>query len=125
MEQLVDGDPLGTRTESGCMAVAFLTYTFVIMTYFGPVCVSLFTFLKFKAVSQGNASFAVGGVVVYTICVLFPMALGLILAGAAFATQEDGDPVLGSYRGLYCYIRRWDSNTTGLVTILFFCLTTI
>jgi hypothetical protein len=86
----------------------------------------MFTFLKFNAVSKGNASWAIKSSLVYLICAVAPMVLGIVLAAAALTSIADDDvTVLGSFRGFYCYNRRWDNATTGLITIIFFCLATI
>merc|ERR1711865_1157015 len=66
------------------------------------------------------------GTIVYVICIGLPAVIGVALAGAALSQHapDDGNTVLGNYRGLYCFIRRWEFPTTGLIVILFFCLTT-
>jgi len=128
---LVDGDPLGDvsgtggRSDAGCLVVSFLMYAVVIMTYFAPVNVALLTFMKFRAVAAGKASWALPNAVVYGICIVFPLIVGAALAGGALAsTTDDGYSPLGSYRGLYCYVRRWDDATTGTCILLMFCICT-
>jgi len=132
IDSLVDGDPLGSvtgeggRDDDGCLVVSFFIYTIVIMTYFAPTNVALVTFLKFNAVSQGKASFALPSAAVYGMGVVVPLVIGAALAGGALNTDADDDEsVLGSYRGLYCYIRRYDDGMTGLVLIVMFCISTV
>merc|ERR1711869_173029 len=55
--------------------------------------------------------------------VVFPLTLGACLAAAAATSEaDDKEVVLGSYRGLYCYARRYDHNLTGLVLVVMFCI---
>jgi len=129
IDALVDGDPLGSvtgkggRDDAGCLAVAFAMYTLVIMTYFAPVTVALITFLKFNAVAAGKASWYLPSMAVYGICIVFPMIVGAALAGAALATNaDDGESSLGSYRGLYCYARRWEVPIVGSSILATFCI---
>lgn len=124
--QLVNGDSLGSvdgksgYSASGCIAVAFIMYFVVVCTYFAPVMVSLFTFLKFNSVGQGKAAFAVATPIVLAACLGSPALLGLALAAATYTTTaDDGESVLGSYRGLYCFIRRWEPPVTMAVVVLF------
>jgi len=129
MDSLVDGNPLGSATgeggrdDDGCLTISFLMYVIVLCTYFAPTVVALVTFLKFNAVSQGKASFSLPSALVYSLAFVGPATFGSVLAGMALNTQADDDQsVLGSYRGLYCYVRRWDDGLTGLVIIMMFCL---
>merc|ERR1719271_131616 len=93
------------------------------MTYFAPANVALLTFLKFNAVSAGKASWALPNAVVYALCIGFPMVLGAALAGGAVAVDaDDGYSPLGSYRGLYCYARRWDEPIVGTCILAMFCI---
>merc|ERR1711935_844366 len=79
MEQLVDGNPLGSPTGSGgrddgrCRAVAFLQYTFSVCSYFAPVMVSIFTWLKFRAVARGQTSSSISGLAIYALCAAAPL----------------------------------------------------
>merc|ERR1719482_1381196 len=98
--------------------------------------VALFTFLKFNAVAAGKASWSLPNAAVYGLAVFFPLIVGTALAAGALATEaDDGESPLGSYRGLYCYARRWDEPITGtcilamfsicaLLTLLLYLLTT-
>jgi len=129
LDSLVDGNPLGSvtgtggRDDQGCLTVSFIMYTTVICTYFAPTVVALVTFLKFNAVSQGKASFALSSMVVFAITIIVPTVVGACLAGGALNTDaDDKESVLGSYRGLYCYVRRWDDAMTGVVVIILFCI---
>jgi len=124
--QLINQQSLGSPTgeggfsESGCIAVAFIMYFIVVCTYFAPVMVALFLFLKFNSVTKGHATFSVGTPVILAVCVGLPLVLGTGLAAGTYATDaSDGQSVLGSYRGLYCFIRRWDESVTSVVFILF------
>ena len=142
IESLVNGDSLGYadgitgRSETGCLVVAFITYIIVVCTYFAPMMVALFTFLKFNAVSKGDAGWSLKSPIVYSVCLGLPITLGTILAAIALSTQLDGASVLGSWRQLYCYIRRYDSRITGdvilglfvascILTLLFYMLTVV
>lgn len=131
MEALVNGNPLanpsgvGGRSETECMLVACVMYVIVICTYCAPAMVGLFTFLTFNAISRGKASFAAAPYVVYGLCIWLPAIIGAALAATAAAgAGDDGAGLLGSYRGLYCYIRRWDSSLTGLVFVCTFVCST-
>merc|ERR1719482_1649260 len=85
--------------------------------------VALFTFLKFNAVAAGKASWSLPNAAVYGLAIAFPMILGTALAvGALATTADDGESPLGSYRGLYCYARRWDENITGTCILAMFCI---
>merc|ERR1711935_937647 len=100
-----DATGRGGLDDNGCLAVAVIIYTIVICTFFAPFSVALFTFLKFNAVAQGKASFTVPTLAVLGVCLGLPLVLGLALGFGAYATPaEDGQSVLGSYRGIYCYI---------------------
>jgi len=126
IQQLVLGYSLGDPTgkggynESGCLAVAFLMYVIVMCNFMAPAMVSFFTFLKFNSVAQGKASFALPTAVVLCVCIGFPLILGLSLAAGTYATKaDDGESVLGSYRGLYCFIRRWEPKITLAIIVVF------
>jgi len=114
------GDPsgIGGMNETACSAVAFIMYFIVICTFFAPVMGALFTFLKFNSIAKGKANFALPTVAVVGLCICFPLALGIILSAATFTTKaDDGQTVLGSYRGLYCFIRRWEPPITWAVLV--------
>merc|ERR1719482_1814930 len=85
--------------------------------------VALFTFLKFNAVAAGKASWSLPNAAVYGLTIAFPMVVGTALAAGAVATEaDDGESPLGSYRGLYCYARRWDEPITGTCILSMFCI---
>jgi len=126
--QLVNQRSLGSPTGSGgdgynepaCAAVAFIVYFIIVCTYQAPFTVSLLTYLKFQKIAQGQSTFAIPTAALLSLCLGFPLALGTILAACTYATQaDDGYSVLGSYRGLYCFIRRWEPPITMAVIIIF------
>lgn len=128
LDALIDGEPLGSvtgdggRDDMGCRLASFFTYTLVTCTYFAPMWVALITFLKFNAVSQGKA-FVISSTAIYAMGIAAPLVLGAALAGGAWtADADDGQSVLGNYRGLYCYVRRWEYSMTGLALIVIFCI---
>jgi len=128
IDALVDGNPLGDvsgkggRDDAGCLGVSFLMYAMVMCTYFAPCIVGIITFLKFNAVSQGKAAFSLPNIVIYAMTIFFPVIFGACLSAAAMSSDaKDGESVLGSYRGLYCYIRRWDEILTGTTMVVVFC----
>jgi len=129
MDSLVDGNPLGSptggaggRSDATCLIASILMYTIVTCTYFAPVTVAFFTFVKFNAIARGRTA-AWSRSSVLCVSLALPAAIGLVLASAALSTRVESQSVLGQYRGLYCYIRKWESFVTGGVLTMLFVLT--
>lgn len=99
---------LVTGQETDCVAIGFITYGTVIATVCGPPVVGLFTFSAlFHKEPIGN--------VVLAVCTASSWVLGII-----FAVVANGAGLLGSFRGLYCYNKRWDNILSGGLTFIVF-----
>jgi len=128
MESLVNGNPLGSpsgiggRSDVACLLVSVIMYTIVICTYFAPVTVGFFTFVKLNAAASGRMA-SPSASLVHGVCLILPLTIGLALAIPTVVTKVDAASVLGQYRGLYCFVRRWEFFLTGGLLLSLFGIT--
>jgi hypothetical protein len=101
-----------------CGFFSFLTTMVVFATFCGPPIVASITFLRIYKLSKGLPISRSKGVVALAL-------LGPWIFGALIAAWSSGDNMLGSYRGLLCYNKEWDSFSTGGITMTVFILSTV
>ena len=109
---LINGQEMANEP---CQFFAIVTTMTVYATFFGPPIVGLVTLLSFYNKAKGVQKRVPRLHVAATLAL--PWLVGMVIAIVAH-----GENKTGSYRGLFCYNKEWDSFATGGILITFFCL---
>lgn len=106
--------------QGPCEAFALLTTMCVHATLLGPPIVGLVTLRKYSALTKRGQLAAQPSKLTMAAILCLPWVIGLAIGLVARADGKSG-----SYRGLLCYNKQWDSVSTGGLTIAVFAVSTL